>query len=83
MNDKKKATPNRLKTLRERSRLSQTEVAKFLGISLSTVCRHENSSRGLQKDVLIAYAGLYKVTSAEIFIDLDTMPEESEEEAEE
>jgi transcriptional regulator with XRE-family HTH domain len=78
MNDKKKATPNRLKTLRERSRLSQTEVAKLLDISLSTVCRHENSSRGLQKEVLIGYAKLYKVTSAEVFVDLDTLQEEED-----
>ena len=63
--------PNRLALLRERSKLSQSEVSKMLEMSVSTISRHENSSRGLTRDVLIKYARLYKVTSAEIFIELE------------
>lgn len=65
-----KLPPNRLKYQREKSRLTQQEVAKMLGVSLATVSRHENSSRGLTRKVIDQYAGLYKVTSAELFVDL-------------
>lgn len=61
---------NRLKEQREASRLSQDEVAKLLDVSVATVSRHESSSRGLTKDMIEKYAGLYKVSSVELFLDI-------------
>lgn len=58
---------NRLKEQRERSRLTQKEVAKVLDMDVTTVCKHEAGSRGLAPDDVKKYAGLYKVQSYELF----------------
>jgi transcriptional regulator with XRE-family HTH domain len=68
-----KTPKNRLKEQRELSRLSQSEVAKMLDISVATVSRHEGQNRGLTRPMVDAYAKLYKVSAAELFVDL---PEE-------
>jgi transcriptional regulator with XRE-family HTH domain len=69
--------PNRLREQRERSRLTVSEVARFLDVSIATVSRHETSNRGLTRNMIEKYAGLYKVTSAELFIDLPEYPTET------
>lgn len=65
-----KTPPNRLLEQRDRSRLSQSEVAKILDVSIATVSRHESQNRGLTRDMIDKYAQLYKVSAAELFIEL-------------
>ena len=66
---------NRLKEQRERSRLTQEEVAKLLDVSVATVSRHESSSRGLSADMIANYSALYKVPSHELFVRIEDLEE--------
>lgn len=63
------APRNRLRELRDRSRLTQEEVSTLTGISVAAISRHENCSRGLSRDAIEKYAGVYKVRTYEIFVD--------------
>ena len=63
------APKNRLRELRDRSRLTQEEVSMLTGISVAAISRHENCSRGLSRDAIEKYAGVYKVHTYEIFVD--------------
>lgn len=63
------APRNRLRELRDRSRLTQDEVSTLTGISVAAISRHENCSRGLSQDAIEKYAGVYKVHTYEIFVD--------------
>ena len=63
------APRNRLRELRNRSRLTQEEVSTLTGISVVAISRHENCSRGLSQDAIERYASLYKVHTYEIFVD--------------
>lgn len=65
------APKNRLRELRDRSRLTQEEVSTLTGISVAAISRHENCSRGLSQDAIEKYASLYKVSTYEIFMDPD------------
>lgn len=72
---------NRLSEQREKSRLTQKEVAKLLDIDFTTVSAHENGRRGLTQSEIKKYAALYKVESYELFLDsrgkpLTELPEE-------
>ena len=60
---------NRLRKLRERSKLTQHEVAKLLDINHTTVSSHESARRGLTGPEIEKYAALYKVSSFELFIE--------------
>lgn len=75
-------TPNRLKEQRERSRLTQKEVAKVTGFDLTTISKHE-SGRGLSKESIAAYSKLYKVESYELFLNEDASPVDTSGESEE
>ena len=80
----KENTTNRLRELRDRSRLTQDEVSMITGYSITTISRHESGSRGLSQDAIDRYSKLYKVRSYELFVDpgVDTEPyygDESEE----
>lgn len=61
---------NRLKELRGLSKLTLEEVSIITGFDISTISKHENSTRGLTKEVIEKYAKLYKVSTYELF-DLD------------
>ena len=63
------APKNRLRELRDRSRLTQEEVSTLTGISVAAISRHENCSRGLSRDAIERYVGVYKVHTYEIFVD--------------
>lgn len=63
------APKNRLRELRDRSRLTMQEVATLTGFSVAAISRHENGSRGLSEEAVDRYAKLYKVRTYEIFID--------------
>lgn len=60
---------NRLRELRERSRLTQNELARLAGIDLTTVNRHENGSRMISRAMMLKYAKVFKVITLELFVD--------------
>lgn len=60
---------NRLRELRDRSRLTLQEVSTLTGFSVAAISRHENGSRSISDDAVIKYAALYKVHTYEIFVD--------------
>lgn len=61
------APANRLRELRDRSRLTLEEVSILTGFSVPTISRHENGGRGLSEDALLKYSALYKVHTYEIY----------------
>ncbi len=67
---KKTILPNNLRKFREIRQLTQQEVGKILDLDHTAVSRHEASSRGLTDVLVEAYASLYKVKSAAIFVDM-------------
>lgn len=58
---------NKLAEERQRSRLTQAEVATFLGIDVTTVAKHESGLRMPSRDHLIRYANLFKVETIDLF----------------
>lgn len=66
---------NRLKELRDRSRLTLQEVSLITGFGVSTISRHESGERGLTEDAILKYAALYKVPTHQLFMN----PNEEEE----
>lgn len=65
----KTAKANRLKILRDRSRLTQREVAKLMDIDYTTVSKHEAGTRGLTREEVENYARVFKCESYEIFME--------------
>lgn len=63
------APRNRLRELRDRSRLTLQEVSTLTGFSVAAISRHENGSRSLSEEAVLRYAALYKVHSYEVFVD--------------
>lgn len=61
------APKNRLKELRDRSRLTLEEVSLITGYSVPTISRHENGGRSLSEEAIEKYSALYKVHSYELF----------------
>lgn len=59
---------NRLKYFRNRSRLTQQEIAKLLDFDVTLVSKHENWSRRMTDDQIVAYANVYKVKTHELFM---------------
>lgn len=62
-------TKNRLKELRDRSRLTLGEVSLITGYGVSTISRHESGERGLTEEAISKYASLYKVPTHQLFMD--------------
>lgn len=58
---------NRLRELRDRSRLTLEEVSILTGFSVPTISRHENGERSLSQEAIMKYSSLYKVHSYELF----------------
>ena len=58
---------NRLRELRDRSRLTLQEVSTLTGYGISTISRHESGERSLSEEAIIKYANLYKVHTYELF----------------
>jgi len=63
------AIKNRLRELRDRSRLTMQEVSVLTGFSVAAISRHENGSRSLSEEAIAKYAALYKVPTHQLFID--------------
>jgi transcriptional regulator with XRE-family HTH domain len=61
------APANRLRELRDRSRLTLQEVSVLTGFSVPTISRHESGGRSLSEEAIIKYSNLYKVHTYEIF----------------
>ena len=47
---------------------TQEEVAEAFNLSVATISRHENGSRGLDRAMINAYARYYNVKPYELFI---------------
>ena len=62
------APGNRLRELRDRSRLTLQEVSIFTGFGIATISRHESGGRSLSEEAISKYAALYKVPSHQIFV---------------
>lgn len=65
------APKNRLRELRDRSRLTLEEVSMITGYTVSTISRHENCGRSLSEEAVLKYAQLYKVQTHELFLELE------------
>lgn len=61
------APTNRLRELRDRSRLTLQEVSILTGFSVPAISRHENGGRSLSEDAILKYSALYKVHTYELF----------------
>lgn len=61
------APKNRLKELRDRSRLTLEEVSMITGFAVPTISRHESCGRSLSEEAIMKYASLYKVQTHELF----------------
>jgi len=61
---------NRLKELRDRSRLTLQEVSILTGFSVPAISRHENGSRSLSEEAILKYSALYKVNTHELFVNV-------------
>lgn len=62
------APKNRLKELRDRSRLTLQEVSILTGFSVPAISRHESGGRALSEEAILKYAALYKVNTHELFM---------------
>lgn len=63
------APKNRLKELRDRSRLTLEEVSIITGFGVTTISRHENGGRSLSETAIAKYAALYKVPTHQLFME--------------
>ena len=63
------APKNRLKELRDRSRLTLEEVSILTGYNVTTISRHENLSRSLSEEAAAKYSSLYKVPTHQLFME--------------
>lgn len=70
------APKNRLKALRDRSRLTLEEVSILTGFSVPTISRHESGGRSLSEEAAMKYAALYKVPTHQLF--MEPLSEEGE-----
>lgn len=62
------APENRLKELRDRSRLTLDEVSLITGYSVPTISRHEGGGRSLSEEAVLKYSSLYKVPTHQLFM---------------
>lgn len=63
------APRNRLKELRDRSRLTLEEVSMITGFNVTSISRHENGGRSLSEEAVAKYAALYKVPTHQLFME--------------
>lgn len=64
--------PNRLAELRDTRKLTQSDIAKLLGMTAATVNRHERGNRALDGFAIERYAKFYGVSPYEIFVPADS-----------
>jgi len=59
-------TPNRLREQRLAAKLSQTELAKRVGVAVSTVSRHETGARRVLEWQLAEYATALRIGTEDL-----------------
>lgn len=59
----------RIKELRNKSKMTQTELAEKVGVTKSTIAAYENDSRSPSYEVLIKMANVFKVSTDSILLD--------------
>lgn len=59
----------KIKELRTKYKLTQTELAKHVGVTKSTIAAYENDSRLPSYDVLIKMANVFKVSIDSLLLD--------------
>lgn len=64
--------PNRLAELRDARQLTQSDIAKLLGMTAATVNRHERGNRSLDGFAIERYAKFYGVSPYELFVPADS-----------
>lgn len=60
---------SKIKELRKKSKLTQTELASKVGVTKSTIAAYENNSRQPSYDVLIKMADVFKVSTDFLLLD--------------
>ena len=60
---------NRLAQLRRARDLTQEEVGRFLGLTVSMICKHETGDRRIRQEHAQNYAKLYRCTELELYLD--------------
>lgn len=60
--------PNRLREIREKLDISQSEAARRMGMPVSTLNRHEKENRHLDAFSIERYSRFYKVDPYELFV---------------
>ena len=70
-NTTKAKTRNNLAALRKDKGWSQSAVGRFLGIQVTTVCRHETGDRNLTHEMVGKYAELYAVDPLKLYFGTD------------
>lgn len=71
----KEPVSNRLRELRDRSRLTLQEVSILTGFSVPAISRHEAGTRSMSEEAILKYASLYKVPTHQLFIAPDVKEE--------
>lgn len=66
----KRPPENRLRELRELSKLTMAEVATLVGCDESTVHCHETRKKSITSDAATRYAKVFKVPTHELFVAL-------------
>lgn len=72
------APTNRLRELRDRSRLTLQEVSTLTGFSVPAISRHESGGRSLSEEAILKYSSLYKVQTHELFFRVEEEAEEDD-----
>lgn len=68
--------PTRIRELRQARQWNQSQLAQLTGYTFTTVHRHETGTRSLDASAIDRYAKVFKITPAELFIDLDEWEQE-------
>ena len=68
-----KKMTNRIRELRERSRLTQEELGKLTEYDYTTISRHESGDRALDAEAIKKYARVFKCETFEIFLNPDSV----------
>lgn len=58
-----------IKELRNKAKLTQTELAEQVGVTKSTIAAYENDSRSPSYEVLIKMANIFKVSTDFLLLD--------------
>lgn len=69
-----KFTGNKIKILREKNNMSQTDLANKLGLTRQSVSRYENGERKTNQDLLFELADIFNISIDDLFPDRNKKP---------